>query len=109
VSLGVGVRLSPVAPKILSFKVLKDMNLNNMFAEAKKINSYNDKLQKILQPPLNQLKIVQIIENKAIFIAENQAILTLAKNNYDNIFDVMIKNLSLNIHKIDFKIANVSN
>jgi hypothetical protein len=83
------------------------MNLNNMFAEAKKINSYNDKLQKILQPPLNQLKIVQIIENKAIFIAENQAILTLAKNNYDDIFDVLTKNLSLNINKIDFKISNV--
>jgi hypothetical protein len=105
VSLGVGVRLSPVAPKILSFKVLKDMNLNNMFAEAKKINSYNDKLQKILQPPLNQLKIVQIIENKAIFIAENQAILTLARGQVDVLLGVLTSDLSLQINGLEFKIT----
>jgi hypothetical protein len=105
VSLGVGVRLSPVAPKILSFKILKDMNLNNMFAEAKKINSYNNKLQKILQPPLNQLKIVQIIDSKAIFIAENQAILTLARGQVDILLGVLTGDLSLKINELEFKIT----
>jgi hypothetical protein len=104
VSLGVGVRLSPVAPKILSFKALKDMNLNNMFAEAKKINSYNDKLQKILQPPLNQLQIAQIIDNKAIFIVENQAILSLAKNQSGILINILNKELNLNLQNIEFKI-----
>jgi hypothetical protein len=105
VSLGVGVRLSPVAPKILSFKILKDMNLNNMFAEAKKINSYNDKLQKLLQPPLNQLKIVQIIDSKAIFIAENQAILTLARGQVDILLGILTSDLSIKINELEFKIT----
>lgn len=79
-------------------------NFTTLWKSAKKINAYNATLKTLLTPPLNQIKLVQITNNNAIFIAKNQSILTLAKNNYTQILSILKNDLAIDIQHIEIKI-----
>lgn len=79
-------------------------NFATLWKSAKKINAYNATLKTLLTPPLNQIKLVQITNNNAIFIAKNQSILTLAKNNYTQILSILKNDLAIDIQHIEIKI-----
>ena len=83
------------------------MNLNSMFAKAKLINDYNKKLNTLLTPPLNQLKLAQLSDNIAIFVAKNQSILNFGIQQTDLIFNVLTVDLKIDIKSVDIKLLQI--
>jgi hypothetical protein len=76
-----------------------------MFAVAKQINTYNAQLQALLQPPLNQLKIAQITDKTAIFIAKNSSLLAYAKGQSDVLLNILRNDLDLKVDAIEIKLV----
>ena len=80
------------------------MNLSSMFLVAKQINSYNRDLNKYLPAPFNQLTLVKIVDNNAVFVAKNQTILNICKQQSDIIINCLINDLGLNVEGIEIKL-----
>ncbi len=90
----------------MNFNLSDNNEFNIMLKNAIAINKCNVILKKILPSPLNTLSLVQIIDNTAIFVAKNQTILTLAKEQKQMILSYINKELKLVINNITLKIVS---
>jgi len=85
------------------------MDFQSMIVMARCVNNFNKDLKALLTPPLNQIKLAQIIDNKAIFVAENQSILNFALQQQDILKKFIDSNKSIGtIKTIEFKLIKHS-